>query len=75
MRTGKLEDRVDQNTTDIIHIKNSIDTIKNNHLSHMEADIAATKRAIEKIDNRVWYILIILVSSTVIGGLVQMLGG
>lgn len=74
MKTGNLEDRVDQNTTDIIHIKNSIDVIKNNHLTHIEADIAQTKRSVERIDNRVWAILIILVTSTALSGLVQMWG-
>ena len=74
MRSGKLEDRVEENSTDILHIKNAVDVIKNNHLTHIESDMAATKRSIEKIDNRVWAILIILVGSTIIGGIVQMMG-
>ena len=74
MKAGKLEDRVDENSAEIVHIKHSIDVIKDNHLKHIEADIAETKNKIEKIDNRVWAILIILVSSTVISGIVQMMG-
>jgi len=36
-------------------------------LRHLEADMAKQSKAIEKIDNRIWWVLGILVASTVIG--------
>ena len=57
----------EQNAKDIIDIKHSIDTIKDNHLTHLEADMCKQSKAIEKIDQRIWAVLIILVASTVIG--------
>ena len=56
----------EQNAKDIVDIKHSIDTIKDNHLRHLEADMAKQSKAIEKIDNRIWWVLGILVASTVI---------
>tara|TARA_R110002096_G_scaffold92541_5_gene209169 strand:+ start:856 stop:1071 length:216 start_codon:yes stop_codon:yes gene_type:complete len=56
-----------QNTQDIADIKNDIKTIKNNHLAHLELDMAKQSKAMEKLDNRIWWVLGILVVSTVIG--------
>ena len=64
--TKKLQATVDQNTKDISDIKHSIDVIKNNHLHHIEADMCKQRKQIEKMDNRVWWVLGILVASTVI---------
>ena len=44
-----------------------LNTIKDNHLRHLEADMCKQSKAIEKIDNRIWWVLGILVVSTVIG--------
>lgn len=63
----KWAEVTEQNAKDIIHIKHSIDTIKNNHLHHIEADMAKQSKLIEKLDNRIWWVLGILVVSTVIG--------
>ena len=63
----QLQTQVNQNTADIGDIKHSIDVMKNNHLAHLEADMAKQSRLIEKLDMRLWAILIILVASTVIG--------
>ena len=57
----------EQNAKDIVDIKQSIDTIKNNHLHHIEKDMERQTKQIEKIDNRIWWVLGILVVSTVIG--------
>lgn len=62
----QLQSQVDQNSKDIGDIKQSIDVIKNNHLTHIEKDMASLDRRIEKMDNRVWWVLGILVVSTVI---------
>jgi hypothetical protein len=64
--TKKLQDTVDQNSRDISDIKTSIDVIKNNHLHHIEKDMLSMDKRIEKMDNRVWWVLGILVVSTVI---------
>ena len=57
----------EQNEKDIVEIKHSIETIKNNHLHHIEKDMERQTKQIEKIDNRIWWVLGILVVSTVIG--------
>jgi len=64
---NKWAEVTEQNSKDIVEIKHSIDTIKDNHLRHLEADMAKQSKAIEKIDNRIWWVLGILVASTVIG--------
>ncbi len=57
----------DQNTKDIQEIKQDINTIKTNHLFHIERDMEKQTKIIEKLDNRIWWVLGILVVSTVIG--------
>ena len=64
--TKKLQATVDQNSEDIGDIKHSIDVIKNNHLHHIEKDMLSLDKRIEKMDNRIWWVLGILVVSTVI---------
>lgn len=61
------QNQLDKNTQDIASIKGSIDTIKNNHLHHIEKDMASMDKRVEKMDNRIWWVLGILVVSTVIG--------
>ena len=63
----QLQTQVNQNTADIGDIKHSIDVIKNNHLPHIEKDMSSMDRRIEKMDMRLWAILLLLVASTVIG--------
>ena len=62
-----LEEQVKANTSDITHIKHSIDTIKNNHLHHIEKDMDSMNKRVEKMDNRIWWVSGLLVVSTVIG--------
>ena len=47
-----------------------IKLIKENHLAHMQDDIDQIEKKIEKMDNRVWAILIILVGAVVIPSIV-----
>ena len=63
----KWAEVTEQNAKDIVEIKHSIETIKDNHLRHLEADMCKQTKAIEKIDNRIWWVLGLLVVSTVIG--------
>lgn len=38
-------------------IRSDINTIKNNHLAHIESNMGSLDRKIEKIDNRLWAVL------------------
>jgi len=44
-----------------------IDEIKNNHLAHLKQDMDKMDKRLEKMDTRLWAILILLVSATVVG--------
>ena len=63
---SKQTKQLEQNTTDIADIKSSIDTIKNNHLHHIEKDMASMDKRIEKMDNRIWWVLGLLVAGLLI---------
>ena len=41
-----------------------IEIIKTNHLTHMAEDIDRVESKVDKIDNRIWAILIILCGAT-----------
>jgi len=47
-------------------IARELDIIKNNHLAHMAEDIDRLDKRLEKMDNRVWAILILLVGAVVL---------
>jgi len=61
----------DQNAKDIVDIKHSIETIKNNHLHHIEADMEKQSRLLDKLDMRMWAILMLLVVGIVVPALVK----
>ena len=65
--TEQNKEQTNKNKDDIQDIKHSILTIKDNHLFHIEKDMEKQSKAIEKIDNRIWWVLGLLVVSTVIG--------
>jgi hypothetical protein len=48
----------------IKELAKEIETIKNNHLAHMAEDIDRIEKKVEKIDGRIWAILIILCGAT-----------
>jgi hypothetical protein len=48
-----------------------IDIIKNNHLAHMAEDIDRVETKVDKIDNRIWAILIILCGATFVPLLIE----
>ena len=47
--------------------------IRDNHLHHMKEDIDRVESKMEKMDNRVWAILILLVGAVVIPAIVNMI--
>ena len=52
-----------------------IKVIKDNHLAHMAEDIDRIERKVEKIDARIWAILIILCGATFLPILVEFAKG
>lgn len=48
-----------------------IDTIKNNHLAHMAQDIDRVESKVDKMDGRVWAILLLLVGAVVLPAVVD----
>jgi len=55
-----------KNAEDIQLIKTDIASIKDNHLTHIEKDMASMDKRIEKMDMRIWAVLILLLASTVV---------
>lgn len=48
-----------------------IDIIKNNHLAHMAQDIDRIEKKVDKMDSRVWAILLLLVGAVVLPAVVE----
>jgi len=51
---------------DLKALAKEIDTIKNNHLAHMQEDIDRIEAKLEKVDSRLWWILTILIVGVVL---------
>ena len=51
----------------ITEIKNDLNVIKNNHLHHLEKDVCDIHKKVDAMDKRLWWILMLLVASTVVG--------
>ena len=66
--------RTNSTDTEIAIIKKDIETIRDNHLHHMKEDIDRVEKKVDKIDNRIWWVLGILVAATVGTMLANMLG-
>ena len=64
----------EKNSADIEEIKQDIHTIKTNHLHHIEKDMCKQSKQIEKIDNRIWWVLGLLVASLVMSMITEGLG-
>ena len=59
--------QTDQNTQAIREIKTDIKIIRDNHLKHIEKDMEKQTKIIDKLDNRLWWVLGLLIASTVAG--------
>ena len=57
--------RTSSTDTDIALIQQELDTIKNNHLHHMKEDIDRVEKKVDRIDNRLYWILGLLVAGVV----------
>jgi len=58
-----MEVIVQENTTSIKLIQQDIKSIKNNHLRHIEIDMAKIDKKVDRIDLRLWAILIMVAAS------------
>jgi len=68
MATKKLEEQVEENTMMLKVIERDIDKIKNNHLFHIERDMEVIRKTVDKMDARMWAILLLLITAS-IGGI------
>ena len=59
--------------TEIALLKKDVAEIKDNHLAHMKDDIDRIERNVDKIDNRIWWVLGILVSTQVASMIANMI--
>jgi len=64
-----MPSQTQQNTVDITEIKTDLKVIKENHLHHIEKDMARLDKTIHRMDMRLWGILILLVGSVVLGAI------
>ncbi len=51
--------------TEIALIKKDIQVMKDNHLYHIEKDMEKIHTKVDKLDNRLWWVLGILIVSTI----------
>ena len=63
IEANDTELKVQQNTIDIKVIQQDIKTIKNNHLKHIEQDMAKIDKKVDRIDLRLWSIMVMIVAS------------
>lgn len=71
---AKIRNIRNSTNTEIALIQQELHTIKTNHLHHMKEDIDRVEKKVDKIDSRIWWVLGILVASTVGTLLANMLG-
>lgn len=57
---------------EVQEIKTDIKIIKENHLAHIEKDVNRMDKKMEKMDNRVWAILGLLMASVLAPMIAQM---
>ena len=59
--------------TEIALLKRDVETIRDNHLKHMKDDIDRIERKVDKIDNRLYWVLGVLISTQVASMIANML--
>ena len=59
--------------TEIAFLKRDVETIRDNHLAHMKDDIDRIERKVDKIDNRIWWVLGVLISTQVASMIANMI--
>jgi hypothetical protein len=64
-----MQKQLNENTVDIAVIKETLKRLESNHISHIEADMLETKESIKSMDKKMWFIMLALVSATILSGL------
>ena len=59
--------------TEIALLKRDVENIRDNHLAHMKQDIDRIERKVDKIDNRIWWVLGVLISTQVASMIANMI--
>jgi hypothetical protein len=54
-----------------LDLAREIDEIKNNHLKHIQEDIDRLDKKVSAMDNRLWWVLALLVGATLIPFITQ----
>ena len=62
-----VKQRTEKNSKDISEIKNTLNRLETNHIHHIEQDIKTLKDTTKNTEQKLWWILSILVASTVVG--------
>ena len=62
---AKQQKQLEENSKEISEIKSTLHTISTNHLWHIEKDMASMDKRVEKLDTKIWAVLIMLVASSV----------
>tara|TARA_R100000278_G_scaffold84904_1_gene64934 strand:- start:702 stop:911 length:210 start_codon:yes stop_codon:yes gene_type:complete len=61
------QEKVHNNAERIARLEATVENIRDNHLTHMSEDIDRIEKKVDTIDKRIWYVLILLVGSTILG--------
>jgi len=62
-----MKEKIQSNGERIAKLEATVENIRDNHLAHMAEDIDSIERKVDKIDNRIWWVLGLLVASSVVG--------
>jgi len=72
-KTERAETLNNDTDTEIALLKRDVETIRDNHLKHMKDDIDRIERKVDKIDNRLYWVLGILVSTQIASMIANMI--
>ena len=72
-KTEKVSVMKKDTDTEIALLKRDVETIRDNHLKHMKDDIDRIERKVDKIDNRLYWVLGILVSTQIASMIANMI--
>lgn len=64
-----MPNQTEKNTADIAEIKTDLKIIRDNHLFHIEKDMNKIEKRVEKMDTKIWAILVLLVGSVILGAI------
>ena len=62
-----VKQQTQKNSKDISEIKNTLNRLERNHIHHIEKDIKVLTDKTTSMESKLWWILSILVASTVVG--------